>query len=257
MKDRIHFFIVVLLLLSRPPIYAQTNSVNVNLNSIWILENEKFEGYQTYEYFYKNTIYRFECKNNQLSKTENYYINDLFFLSDSTFDLFSMDIRDEELAQFFNDKKNRQLLLKDIKIDFNKDIKMVYAIHVNQEKGKITLAHLYSYQFYNKNTFNQYGYGWTPGQPQIGYIFNLAVNVPENVMIEIQKIDKDKFKTISKTKSIIYNKPGKKTKTYLVRGDIIEKLDNVREDIRSLQWLHVRYYGKRTIEGWIKKSDVE
>lgn len=58
-------------------------------------------------------------------------------------------------------------------------------------------------------------------------------------------------------KSIIYNKLGKKIKMYFVWGDIIEKLDNVREDIRSLQWLYVRYYGKRIIEGWIKKLDVE
>jgi SH3-like domain-containing protein len=38
---------------------------------------------------------------------------------------------------------------------------------------------------------------------------------------------------------------------YLIKGDEVEVLEEKGE------WLKVRYYGKKIIEGWIKKSDVE
>jgi len=38
---------------------------------------------------------------------------------------------------------------------------------------------------------------------------------------------------------------------YLLKNDEVEVLEE-KED-----WLRIRYYGKKTIEGWIKKSDVE
>jgi len=59
------------------------------------------------------------------------------------------------------------------------------------------------------------------------------------------------FKEIKSAKSIIYTSPNIPTKMYLVKGnevEIIEKKDN---------WLKIRYYGKKTIEGWVKKEDVE
>ena len=59
------------------------------------------------------------------------------------------------------------------------------------------------------------------------------------------------FKEIKVTKSIIYSTPNKPTKMYLLKGDVVEILQE-KDD-----WLQIRYYGKKTIEGWIKKSDVE
>jgi len=41
------------------------------------------------------------------------------------------------------------------------------------------------------------------------------------------------------------------TKMYLIKGDEVEIIEEKDE------WLKIRYYGKKTIEGWIKKSDVE
>jgi SH3-like domain-containing protein len=38
---------------------------------------------------------------------------------------------------------------------------------------------------------------------------------------------------------------------YLIKNDVVEVLEE-QED-----WLRIRYYGKKVIEGWIKKSDVE
>lgn len=41
------------------------------------------------------------------------------------------------------------------------------------------------------------------------------------------------------------------TKMYLLKGDEVEIIEEKDE------WLKIRYYGKKTIEGWIKKRDVE
>lgn len=101
-----------------------------------------------------------------------------------------------------------------------------------------------------QNTFNQYGYGWTPGQPQIGYVYNLAKNVPREVMLEIQKINPDRYKTLKIKQSKIFNDKKIVTKMYLLKGDIVEVVEEKDE------WLKIRYYGKRMVEGWIKKSDV-
>lgn len=67
-----------------------------------------------------------------------------------------------------------------------------------------------------------------------------------------------KFKTIKKSKSIIFSSINSPTKMYLLKNDpveIIEAKDN---------WLKIKYYPEKngewtgkTIEGWIKKSDVE
>ena len=59
------------------------------------------------------------------------------------------------------------------------------------------------------------------------------------------------LKNIRISKTIINSTPNISTKMYLVKGDeveILEEKDN---------WLKIRYYGNKTIEGWIKKSDVE
>jgi len=52
-------------------------------------------------------------------------------------------------------------------------------------------------------------------------------------------------------KSFIYSSPNIPTKMYLFKGDKIETLEEKGE------WLKIRYYGKKIVEGWIKKRDVE
>lgn len=59
------------------------------------------------------------------------------------------------------------------------------------------------------------------------------------------------MKTILVTKSNLFNTPNVATKMYLVKGDEIEILE------KRSEWLKIRYYGKKIVEGWIKKSDVE
>ena len=85
--------------------------------------------------------------------------------------------------------------------------------------------------------------------------------IPDYVLISLKKNKEDwekylnflghKMLIIRQMKSFIYSLPDKKTKIYLLKNDeveILEEKDN---------WLKIRYYGNKTIEGWIKKSDVE
>ena len=59
------------------------------------------------------------------------------------------------------------------------------------------------------------------------------------------------FKEIIIPKSIIHSVPNQRTKMYLIKGDEVEFLEEQGE------WYKIRFYGKKTIEGWIRKSDVE
>ncbi len=57
--------------------------------------------------------------------------------------------------------------------------------------------------------------------------------------------------TIMAEKSRIHSVPNQPTKMYLIKGDEVEYLEENGE------WYKIRFYGKKTIEGWIRKSDVE
>ena len=59
------------------------------------------------------------------------------------------------------------------------------------------------------------------------------------------------FREITVMKAIINSSPSVPSKQYVIRGDVIQIID------RKDQWLKIRYYGSKTIEGWIKKTDVE
>jgi hypothetical protein len=52
-------------------------------------------------------------------------------------------------------------------------------------------------------------------------------------------------------KSIIFSSIGVPTKSYFVKDNLVEFLEIKGE------WIHVRYYGKKLINGWIKSRDVE
>lgn len=62
------------------------------------------------------------------------------------------------------------------------------------------------------------------------------------------------FISVKVSKAIIYSSPNKPTKMYLVEGDKLEILEE------RTNWTKFSFYNeknKKTIEGWIKRSDVE
>lgn len=92
-------------------------------------------------------------------------------------------------------------------------------------------------------------------------VYKKVNTIPDYVLISLKKnkehwkryieFMKEKEGKIQAQKSFIFSTPNKQTKMYLLKDDEVEITDE-KED-----WLHIRYYGKKVIEGWIKKSDVE
>ncbi|WP_337045419.1 hypothetical protein [Emticicia sp. 17c] len=91
---------------------------------------------------------------------------------------------------------------------------------------------------------------WLPVPGTIGGTLRI-IEPPKPIQDFIKYLRRDKLKKIVSTKSDIYNNLRISTKMYLIKEDEGEILEEKND------WLKIRYYGKKTIEGWIKKSDVE
>jgi hypothetical protein len=82
--------------------------------------------------------------------------------------------------------------------------------------------------------------------------FNLKIKY-NNIIGFIPRIDVEGYNTfrITKSKATLHSSLSVPTKMYLLKGDDVELID------REGDWLKIRFRGKRVVEGWIKKSDVE
>jgi hypothetical protein len=83
-----------------------------------------------------------------------------------------------------------------------------------------------------------------------GYFLKIRYN---NIIGFIPRVDVEGYNTfrITKPKAYLYSSPNKPTKMYVLKGDDVELVD--RQD----DWLKIRFKGKKVVEGWIKRSDVE
>lgn len=59
-----------------------------------------------------------------------------------------------------------------------------------------------------------------------------------------------KVAKVIKSKAVIYSLPEKATKMYLVKEDYIEIIE------QRNNWIKIKYYGGKTIVGWVKAEDV-
>ncbi len=92
-------------------------------------------------------------------------------------------------------------------------------------------------------------------------VYKKVDEIPDYVLISLKKNKEhwqrylefleEKEGRIHVQKSFIYSQPNKQTKMYLLKDDEVEIIEEKKD------WLHIRYYGKKVVEGWIKKSDVE
>jgi hypothetical protein len=83
-----------------------------------------------------------------------------------------------------------------------------------------------------------------------GFYLKIKYN---NIIGLIPRIDVEGYNTfrLTKSKIILYTSPNLPTKMYLLKGDDVELID------REGDWLKIRFRGKRVVEGWLKRSDVE
>ncbi|MFC0181145.1 hypothetical protein ACFFJX_00590 [Pseudarcicella hirudinis] len=92
-------------------------------------------------------------------------------------------------------------------------------------------------------------------------VYKKVDKIPDYVLISLRKNKEDwqryldfmehKESKVTQLKAFIYTIPNQQSKMYLLKGDEVEILET-KDD-----WLKIRYYGSKTIEGWIKKTDVE
>jgi hypothetical protein len=101
---------------------------------------------------------------------------------------------------------------------------------------------------YDNNTYNV-NYGKYVS-PTTLVKFHRVITPPKFVQDFIIKLKKNVLKPL-KTKTNIYVSPNSPSAKYLLKNNQVEILET--KDI----WIKIRYYGTKTIEGWIKKSAVE
>jgi hypothetical protein len=70
------------------------------------------------------------------------------------------------------------------------------------------------------------------------FLWRLVSDTTKNVIIESDRV-------------FIYSSPNIPTKMYLKKFDCVEVISEKNN------WLHIKYYGKKIVEGWIRKKDTE
>ncbi|MFC0186142.1 hypothetical protein SAMN04515674_12370 [Pseudarcicella hirudinis] len=89
------------------------------------------------------------------------------------------------------------------------------------------------------------------------FIHRLSLKYSEQVL---KRILGKSFLKIKIPNAFIYTQPTIVGKTYLLKNDMIEVVKE--KEIKGIKWINFRYYGNseengKTIEGWIRKTDVE
>jgi hypothetical protein len=139
--------------------------------------------------------------------------------------------------------------------------KLIKDLNEENKIGYDTLGNLYrptrgcDWGFINDGNEIEFNFGPQPDT------YKRVTKIPDYVLISLKKNNEhwqryleflgEKEGSIHVQKSFIYSQPNKQTKMYLLKDDEVEIIEK-KED-----WLHIRYYGKKVVEGWIKKSDVE
>jgi len=167
---------------------------------------------------------------------------------------------------FWNDETSSPLciavdsLLSDFEIKFHENLTdniiepmEIYFIensYIKLQKGQKYCEGSNSFilNIYDTNTYN-INYGEYVSTTTL-VKFQRVISPPKFVQNFIIKLKKNVLKPL-KTKTNIHSFPNSPSHKYFLKSDQVEVLE-----IRDT-WIKVRYYGNKTIEGWIRKSDVE
>lgn len=99
---------------------------------------------------------------------------------------------------------------------------------------------------------NDIFFSWYHSNSQRIVTYNRVLNPPEYALNFYKKVAKDRFKKIKYLKSNIYKTPNHPSKMYLTKFDEVEIIEKTEQN----QWYKIRFYGKTTIEGWIRQTDT-
>jgi hypothetical protein len=218
--------------------FGQEITINKYLNGIWKMKCCS----EFYEIYFNNKVFYIDKNGGHDKLADQYYC----FPKANYF---------PETKYGLNYKKN----LKPDSLDYDRPFRLIDGEEIVEivfydaedvlPNGNIKHTGPDYYQI--NPTKTNYFYGWGHANSQ-NLVYYDRVITPANFLIDFYKrVAKSGFKKLSALKVYLNSIPNKPTKMYLIKGDEVEILEEKGE------WLKIRYYGKKTIEGWIKKSDVE
>ena len=226
--------LVVFLFFSINAFSQENTSINEVLNGFWqINKNQEFilicnDGK---EYYYK--------KNNNIESIN--YTSYLFYKKNLPF---------QHLNQ---NNYSRGFMEKDRLFDFIDEEEVVKVVFFKEKNIIFDSLKIYTSVFlkFFKIDFNSIEIVESKQYPNINY-YDRVRSPSKELLNFFKKIAPEKIKKISCKKSNIYfsTNVDNPAKMYLIKGDeviLIKEKD---------QWIKIRYYGKKPIEGWIKKSDI-
>jgi hypothetical protein len=218
--------------------YGQEITINKYLNGIWKMQccSEFFEIY------FDNKIYFFDRKGGTDTSADKLYCF--------------------PKANFFPETPLGLNYDKDLKpdsIDYDRQFKLIEGEEIVEivfydEDDKLVNGNIkhtgpdyYQIDPTKPNYFTMWGH---ENSQKLVYYDRILQPAPFLVTF-YKNVAKSNFKKVTSLKTYINSLINKSTNMYLIKDDEVEIIEEKEN------WLHIRYYGKKTIEGWIKKSDVE
>lgn len=216
---------------------------------------------------YLNGIWKMECCDTDfwiINNNKFYWINETNSkkISDPVlyycFPKILTYSEDENFNKIFKNSISIDSIDYDRPFLVNKEgIEIVYIMEyskgdiIDNQEIKITdVSPSLNYYYINPKERNRY-YVWDGTAPSKIVYFNRILTPPKYIFDFYHKIAKDRFKETIYPKIYLFDANFKKTRMYILKGDSVEIIEEKGD------WFKIRYYGKSTIEGWIKKSDVE
>jgi hypothetical protein len=254
--------ILLLFFLQNKVTYSQPQKMLQSIleNGIWEADlgsynNYRMQGHSIYFMYYKSKIFEIgydKGKANSYNYKSLVYEN-YFFTSNEVFDIFmKKKFNQEFICKYISENKSKLLDDKQFKLGVEHH---VISYSVNNDKT-CNFAIAYDYRF-----DNEYLFGRTTSDPDDTDVLNHGMglllrkvkisSIPKDILTLVKKIQTVDFKTVVLSKIPIYKIPNQKTKMYLIKGDEVMVLQEKEE------WLEIVYSGKKRVEGWVKKSDLD
>jgi hypothetical protein len=218
--------------------FGQEITINKYLNGIWKMQCCS----EFYEIYYDNKIYFFDKKGIRDKSADKLYCY--------------------PMANFFSETPLGLNYDKDLKpdsIDYDRQFKLIGGEEIVEivfydEEDKLANGNIkhtgpdyYQIDPKKPNFFTMWGHENSQRLVYYGRVLQ-----PSSFLVTFYKnLAQLNFKKVINLKAYLYSISRKPTKIYLIKNDEVEIIHE-KED-----WLYVRYFGKKVIEGWIKKSDVE
>nr|WP_321426938.1 SH3 domain-containing protein [uncultured Acetobacteroides sp.] len=206
---------------------------------------------QNYEIFYNNCIYTYYTQGDLGLLPKGYPSNSYRYY------YCSKSLWDDEMNRI---KVSVDSLLKDVNICFDTASgTLSSSFETNFINTLVDFVN--DTQFYNRGSDPLVIYKDKPDNfilgnginpsPENIVEFRRVINPPKFVQEFIKNLKKRSLTKTSKTQTYIYSSSYQRSSVIIPQGSAIEILE------KNNEWIKIRYYGSATVEGWIKRADIE